>query len=197
MPKHNCSYPKSELPCPHILKKFLQRYTQQELADTYEVNEKTLRRHLKPSDKPKQRRGRKRKFNQDDLKSLCSLAITLEAITQEILAQEFSCSQSTISLTLKRAGISYKKISYQSTEQLRKENQKKIEEFIDITLPDLLQTGANIFFLDESSFRLNMAPRRGYYLKSSRLFRQRPGNKGKNYSLILLAQITNGEKIIH
>jgi transposase len=42
-----------------------------------------------------------------------------------------------------------------------------------------------------------MVPRRGYYLKGKRLFDQKPGNKEKNQSLILLAQITNGEKIIH
>jgi transposase len=42
-----------------------------------------------------------------------------------------------------------------------------------------------------------MAPTRGYYLRGPRLFGQKSGNKGKNQSLILLAQITNGEKIIH
>ncbi|MEG7978434.1 MAG: transposase [Mollicutes bacterium UO1] len=64
-------------------------------------------------------------------------------------------------------------------------------------IPSLLKSSANIFFLDECSFHLNLAPRRGYYLKGSRLVGQRPGNKGKNQSLILLAQISNGEKIIH
>ena len=66
-----------------------------------------------------------------------------------------------------------------------------------MTLPHLLKIEANIFFLDESGFRLNMAPRRGYYLKNSRLNDEKPGKKGKNQSLILLAQITNGKKIFH
>lgn len=106
-------------------------------------------------------------------------------------------SQSTICRALKKIGISYKKITYQATEQLRKENQEKIKHFIEVILPSLLQSNANIFFLDECSFHLNEAPRRGYYWKNSRLVCQKPSNKGKNQTLILLAQITNGEKIIH
>lgn len=66
-----------------------------------------------------------------------------------------------------------------------------------MTLPHLLKIEANIFFLDESGFRLNMVPPRGYYLRGPRLFGIKPGKRGENRSLILLAQITNGEKIIH
>jgi len=120
---------------PDQLKKLLQRFTKKELADILEVSERTIRRKLKPNNLPKQKQGRKRKFNQDSLKYLCSLTITIETITQKILAQTFFCSQSTISLSLKRAGISYKKITYQSIEQLRKNNKAKIEEFINGTIP--------------------------------------------------------------
>jgi transposase len=106
-------------------------------------------------------------------------------------------SQPTICRTLKRASITYKKPTHQSLEQLRQENRKKIKYFIEVTIPSLLRSNANIFFLDECGFSLNLVPRRGYSPKGSRLIIQRPGNKGKNQTLILLAQITNGEKIIH
>src|SRR5277367_7058613 len=65
--------PKTKLPSPQILTKLLQRYTQQELADIYGVNEKTIRRHLKPLDKPKQKRGCKKKIIGGTLTFLLSL----------------------------------------------------------------------------------------------------------------------------
>jgi len=60
----NCSCLRSKLPCSHVLKKLLQRFTQQEIADIYGYNEKTVRRKLKLSDKPKlkRKRGCKRKI---------------------------------------------------------------------------------------------------------------------------------------
>lgn len=80
----------------------------------------------------------------------------------------------------------------------RRKNKEQIKYFIEVLIPFLLKSGANIFFLDESGFHLGMVPRRGYYLKGSRLIGKKPGNKGKNQSLILLAQITDEEeKIIH
>jgi transposase len=192
---------KSKLPNTQILTKLLQKFTQQELASIYGVNERTIRRHLKLSNKPKQKRGRKRKFEDDSLDTLRDYAISylvpFQIITQKFLAKKFSCSQSTICLSLRRARVVYKKITYQSSEQSRKKNKARIEEFINKTIPSLLQSNTNIFFLDECSFHLNLAPRRGYCLKGSRLVGQRPGNKGKNQSLILLIRISNGEKIIH
>lgn len=86
-------------------------------------------------------------------------------------------------------------ITYQSSEQSRQENESQIKEFINETLPNLPQS--RTLFLDECSFRLNEAPRRGYCPLGTRLFAQRPGNKGKNYTFIFLAQIANGKKVIH
>ncbi|CAH1755676.1 7413_t:CDS:2 [Entrophospora sp. SA101] len=140
-------------------------------------------------------RGRKEIFNPEKLDILCSYTITVKIITQKSLAQKFSCSQPTICRVLQKLEITYKKISYQSSEQLRKKNKEKINFFISEIIPTLPQS--NFFFLDECSFHLNSAPRRGYYWKTSRLVSQRPGDKGKNQSLILLTQITKGEKIIH
>ncbi|CAG8734098.1 2860_t:CDS:1, partial [Racocetra persica] len=53
---------RNELPNSRILTQLLQRFTQQELADIYGVNKKTIYRKLKPSNKPKKKRGRKRKI---------------------------------------------------------------------------------------------------------------------------------------
>jgi hypothetical protein len=74
----------------------------------------------------------------------------------------FDCSQSTICLSLKRAKVVYKGYTYQSIEQLRLKNRAKINFFIEETLPYLLTTDANIFFLDETGFHCNMTLRRGY-----------------------------------
>src|SRR5947208_2514214 len=106
-------------------------------------------------------------------------------------------SQPTICRALKKIRTTYKKSSYQALEQLRKKNLEKIKEFIEVIIPKLLKSDSNIFFLDECSFHCNSAPRRGYSRKGSRLVLQKPGNKGKNQSLILLTQITEGDKIIH
>lgn len=188
---------------PHQIIKLEKKFTQREIADIFEVNVKTIQRWKYPTNLPKKKRGRKEIFTQGRLELLSFYITTFKLFTQKSLSRVYSqglkrsVSQSTVCRALKRVGISYKKISYQATEQLRKKNQVKIEDFINITLLSLLQSSANIFFLDECSFHLNSAPRRGYYWKTSRLVYQKPGNKGENQTLILLVQITNGEKIIH
>jgi transposase len=197
MLKHNCSYPKSKLPCSHILQKLLKRFTQQELAGIYEYNEKTVRRRLKFSSLTKQKRGCKQKLEGDDLDSFRDYVIKTKDTTQKSLAKKFGCSQATICRSIERARVSYKEFTYQASEQLKKENKLRIKHFIDVILPELLESNANIFFLDECSFHLNEARRRGYEVIGERLFDQRPANKGKNQTLIFLAQITNGKKIIH
>ncbi|CAH1768912.1 14407_t:CDS:2, partial [Entrophospora sp. SA101] len=63
---------KSKLPNSQILTQLLQRFTQQELADIYGVNERTIRRNIKPSNKPKQKRGIKEKIVGDNLNLLLS-----------------------------------------------------------------------------------------------------------------------------
>lgn len=180
---------------PHQLTKLLQRFTIKELANVLEVNEKTIRRKLKPNNKPLQKVGRKPKIypNSLDFDFFQSYITTRKTTTQKKLARYLSVSQPTIYRFLRRNGITYKKISYQSSEQLR--NQEKIRHFIDEVVPSLPQF--NVFFLDECSFHLNEAPRYGYSMEGSRVITQRPGNKGKNHTLIFLTQINNREKIIH
>src|SRR5688572_19458863 len=86
MLKFNCPCLKSKLPCPHILTQLLQKFTLRELADIYGVNEKTIRRNLRPSDKPKLKRGRKRKVKGNKLNLLRDYAIAKQIITQKTLA---------------------------------------------------------------------------------------------------------------
>src|SRR5215213_3534248 len=100
---------KTKLPNPHILTKLLQRFTQQEIADIYKVNEKTVRRKLKPSDKPPQKRGCKKKITKGTLTfllhltSYCSEHNTLTQKEMATLIQQergVLVSQQTISRTL-------------------------------------------------------------------------------------------------
>ena len=208
-----CSNKNCHIPLPEILNRLHKesKLTWKQLADIYETSERTIRRHARQSAKKRQKiklkRGRKRKIEGKDLDYLSFYAIfytlTFKAVTQKFLAGRFSwilrkkISQPTICRALKRARVSYKRFTYQASEQLRPSNKEKIEYFINVLFPYLLKIGAKIFFLDESGFHFNMAPKKGYYFKGKRLFSQKPGNKGENQSLILLAQIANGEKIIH
>jgi len=70
-----------------------------------------------------------------------------------------SISQPTICRALRKIDVTHKKPTYQALEQLRKENQKKIKEFIEVIIPKLLKSDANIFFLDECSFHCNETPK--------------------------------------
>ena len=92
-----------------------------------------------------------------------------------------------------RKAESLTRISNELIEKGRKRGFITYDEILK-TFPDIEN---NIFFLDETSFHLNMAPRRGYYWKDARLVYQRPGDKGKNQTLIFLTQINDGGKIIH
>ncbi|CAJ0828953.1 214_t:CDS:2, partial [Entrophospora sp. SA101] len=145
---------------PHQIIKLEKRFTHQEIGDIFGVNKKTIQRWKYSNSKHKQKRGRKVILDKNDLHTLSPI------------------SQPTISRALKKLGITYKTITYQSIEQLRKKNQEKINYFIEVIIPSLLQSSANVFFLDETSFHLNMAPWRGYYWKDARLVYQRPGDKG-------------------
>jgi len=182
---HSCS--KNKLPCPHILTKLLQRFTQQELADIYGVNEKTIRRKLKPSDKLKQKRGRKRKIRGKVRELL--LAFTAYRSKDNILTQQemvdriqeeekVIISQQTVSRFLIKWKRTYKKIHPRYKEQ-RISEVKQFEKSIR-HLP-LTQFSA----IDECHFYLNESPRRGYAPIGQRAISPAPGSKGGSYSLII------------
>jgi transcriptional antiterminator len=178
---------------PHQITKLLKKFTQKELADILEVNERTVRRRSEPNNKTLQKVGRKPKISPNGLKFLQFYATIRKTTTQKKLSRYLLVSQSTICRNLQKLNITYKKITYQSSEQLKQ--QEKIKHFIDEKLPSLSQS--NVFFLDECSFHLNETPRYGYSIGGSRVIVQKPGNKGKNHTLIFLTQINDGAKVIH
>ena len=60
----------------------------------------------------------------------------------------------------------------------------------------LLQTPF-LLATDESGFPLNLAPRHGYAPRGQKVVAHKPGNRGANYSLILLIQNIGKKGVIH
>jgi transposase len=104
---------------------------------------------------------------------------------------ELRISQPTISRFLKSEDITRKKVSYQYSEQ--KPRMEKIKKFIK-DFKSLYPTYP-ILFLDECSFHLNEAPRRGYSKRGSRAISFRPGIKGPNITLILCIKIVKRQGV--
>ena len=101
-------------------------------------------------------------------------------------------SQSTICRILQKDGLTYKKITYHYSEQIpRLRDIKESTDFLK-SLPS-----SNILALDECAFRLNEAPRYGYYWKGMRANHGRPGKRGSRYTLLLCIQNVNGKGVIH
>lgn len=140
---------------------------------------------------PKPKTGRKPKTNEEVKKILVDYAKKSVFKTQndmsDYIRQEIGLeiSQPTISRLLKSEGITRKKISYRYSEQepIMEEIKKFIKYFKSLCL------NLPILALDEASFHLNEAPRFGYAEKGSRAVSYRPGNKGKNITLILCIEI--------
>lgn len=125
---------KSKLPNPQILLKLLQRFTQQELANIYGCNEKTIRRHLRPSNKEKQKRGVKEKITGDNLAFLLSFTSyhsNYNTLTQQEMAtrlcqeRNILVSQQTISRILIKRNRTRKKI----TPRYREQKPNQIKQF--------------------------------------------------------------------
>jgi len=82
----------------------------------------TIQRKRKTTNQPKQKTGRKRKINGNDLILLRSHVLKHPTLTQQKRADYFSeiglkVNQSTISRTLKRKGISRQVIPYRHPKQ--------------------------------------------------------------------------------
>src|SRR5438132_1546825 len=111
---------KSKLPNSQIITQLLQRFTQQELANIYGVNKKTIYRKLKSSNKPKQKRGQRPRITGDNLDFLLSFSSYRSehnTLTQKEIAtllhkeRGILVSQQTISRTLTTSKRTYKKIT--------------------------------------------------------------------------------------
>jgi hypothetical protein len=201
MPKLNCSCLKGKLPCSHILTKLLKRFTQQELADIYGYNEKTVRRKLKLSYKPKlkRKRGCKRIIVgkvRNLLLSFTAYRSKDNTFTQQEMAdrvqeeEKIIISQQTVSRFLIKWKRTHKKIHPRYKEQ--DINQvKKFEESIRHLA--LNQFSA----IDECHFYLNHAPRYGYAPMGRRAISPAPGSKGGSYSLIIWVKNRKGQSMVN
>ncbi|RHZ36138.1 IS630 family transposase [endosymbiont GvMRE of Glomus versiforme] len=171
--------------------------TQQEVVNFCQVSERTLQRWRK-NNGLKKKSGRKSKIDKEIKKLLLDFIKENNTKNQQAMAN-YICqqlglkiSQPTISRFLKREEVTYKKVAYQYSEQ-----KPKIEE-IELFKKKVKSLPSNsfIFALDEMSFHLNEAPRRGYSYKGSRAISHRPGNKGSNITFVLCIQIVKEQGII-
>src|SRR5438874_8639574 len=87
-----CSNNNCHLPNPQILNRLHKesKLTWKQLAETYQVSERTIRRHARQSEKEKQKikqkRGRKRKIDGHNLIYLRNYTIHRKVVTQKFLA---------------------------------------------------------------------------------------------------------------
>ncbi|CAI2190947.1 740_t:CDS:2, partial [Funneliformis geosporum] len=140
--------------------------------------------HALENDKEPQKRGCKPKFGEEVLKLLLEYNQINNDITQQERANYISqkigqkISQQTISLLLKKMGITRKKKTPHYT-QLDEEKAKEFNEKIKPLLNEL-----PFIALDECSFYPNSDPRYAYSLKGERAISKIPSHKGKHYTLL-------------
>lgn len=173
-----------------IVKSKTSKFSQEEIISFSEVSRKTLDRWKRNVGFPKKKPGKKIKTDEKAKKILIDYIFKNNTKTQtdisDYVYQEtgLRISQPTISRLLKKEKITYKKVSYRYSEQ--EPRMEEVRKFIKDT--ECLYLSYPILALDECSFHLNEAPRRGYSLKGFRTVSHRPGNKGKNITLILCIQ---------
>ncbi|RHZ36566.1 IS630 family transposase [endosymbiont GvMRE of Glomus versiforme] len=190
---------------PHHLTQLRQRFFRKELSDIFETSEMTLWRWENPVNKPLQKKGPKPKVNQNTLKHLGFYLKRNSDLNQREIANYLSqqinqpISQQTVSLLLRKSNITYKKLTYQYSERKKHKMAQEVWRFSSL-IKRYIPTGivpSKLLALDECSFHLNEAPRRGYSLKGTRTISQRPGNKGVNHTLILCIQFLESQGVIH
>jgi len=179
------SFPLSKLP------------SSKQVAKAYKVNIRTARRYLKQRTILKI--GRKPKIENINIIVLINRYLVENNDASQAEMAEFlfertgkRLSQQTISWTLKKYNISYKKINYYYSEQL--DHTEKVKHFLDVVLPSLPQP--YILALDECGFKLNEAPRYGYARQGFRANSRKPGQGREHYTLILCVQNINKQAVI-
>jgi predicted PilT family ATPase len=188
---------KTKLPNPQILTQLLQRFTQQELADIYGYNEKTIRRHLKSSNKPRQKRGQKSKI----VGKIRTLLLSFTAYkskynTQKEMAvciydrEKIRISQQTIS----RALIEEKQTRKKITPRYQEQQISEVKRF-EKNIRNLLLTQFSA--IDECHFYLNEAPRFAYAPIGDRAISPAPGSKDGSYSLIIWVKSKKEQGMVH
>jgi len=160
-----------------------------------ERSEPTIYRWIKADKKEPQKRGRKPKFNSQVLDLLLDYNQINNTATQQERANYISqqigqrISQQTISLLLKKVGITRKKLTYHYTQL----DEEKAKEFNEETKPLLAKYP--FLALDECSFYFNSDPRFGYSLKGERAINKKPSSQGEHYTLLLAVSSQKG--VIH
>ncbi|CAG8442362.1 3953_t:CDS:2 [Ambispora leptoticha] len=158
---------------PQQINKLLERFTQQELAEIFEVSARTIRNQKKENNKPKKKRGREAEISGKLLFNLFYFLIGQggrKSYTQQKMADYLS----------------------KKAEQLN--HLQKVSRFKKL-FPCLPQT--EIIALDECGFHLNETPRYGYAYKSFRANYRKPSYLGNNHTLILCIQNIANKGVIH
>lgn len=173
--------------------------TQNEITNLYPLSERTLRRWGRNNGLPKKKPGRKSKINEEAKKLLLDYIKVNNTKTQSEMSDYLQqvglkVSQPTVSRLLKKENITRKKVAYRYSEQ--KPKMEEIKSFTE-KLRFLSLLDYPMFFLDECSFHLNEAARRGYSKRGERCVSyNKPGNKGLNHTLILCVQIVKEKAVV-
>jgi len=101
-------------------------------------------------------------------------------------------SQQTVSLLLKKLGITRKKLTFHYN-QLNVEKAKKFNEEIK----PLLLDNVPFIALDECSFYPNLDPRYGYSFEGSRAIAKKPSSQGKHYTLLFAISNLKENGVVH
>jgi len=172
-------------------------FTWKKLAKIYGKSEATIYRWIKPITKLPQKRGCKPKFSKEVLNLLFDYNQINNTATQQeranFISQKLgiSISQQTISLLLKKMGITRKKKTPQYT-QMDEEKAKTFNEEIKPLLDKM-----PFIALDECSFYPNLVPRYAYSLKGERAIVKTPSHKGKHYTLLFAVSNLKVNGVIH
>ena len=173
-------------------------FTWKKLATFYKKSERTIYRWIKPNNQPKQKEGRKPKIVGYVLEILLTYVSSNNTTTQQEMTVFLyrqtgqKVSQQTISRVLRKSNYTYKKLTYQYSEQIPRLGE--IRKFVSM----VKQLPTNqLLALDECSFHLKEDPRRGYALKGLRAVSQRPSFKGDNYTLLLCIQNRDRQSVIN
>lgn len=171
--------------------------TQKEMADIFRVTQQTIVRWKKPQSIPR-KRGRKPKTDESVIVELLKSHIFEynTAIQQEranYISKKIGkkVRQQTISLLLKKLGITRKKLTYHYI-QLDEAKAKAFNEEIKKLLKEFI-----FISLDECSFYPNLDPRFGYSLKGSRAVSKKPSHKGKHYTLLFAISNLKKDGVVH
>ena len=180
-----------------IIKKLIKEgFTKTRISKILECSTRTIYNWINYKNNSYKKLGRIKKLNKDVedciIKIINKKIIVTQNQIKNFIKKKFNIDvhQSTISRTLKRLNITYKKISKIYSEK-RINNDEWINEFKE----KINYKNENILAMDECSFHMNETYNYGYSLKGKRAYKKSPGNKGKRYSLILC--ISNKNKIIN